>query len=118
MTARNLNIVDNSFVGTSATRADVFYTSSTSSVTDLDYLNIVDNVGGEFVLYRSGDWTPALTFYELDPDYTNVSGDAWDWDLHLSSSSPLLDAGDPAIQDADGGRSDMGAYGGQEGSSW
>ena len=118
LTARNLNIVDNSFVGTAATRADVFYTSSASSVTDLDYLNIVDNVGGEFVLYQSGDWTPALTSYELDPQYTNVSGDALDWDLHLSISSPLLDAGDPAIQDADGGRSDMGAYGGPKGASW
>jgi len=38
------------------------------------------------------------------------------WDLHLSADSDLVDAGDPTISDADGTRSDMGAYGGPYGS--
>ncbi len=34
------------------------------------------------------------------------------WDLHLAASSPLVDAGDPAILDPDASTSDVGAYGG------
>ncbi len=34
------------------------------------------------------------------------------WDLHLSTSSPLVDAGDPTLLDPDGSPSDIGAYGG------
>lgn len=33
-------------------------------------------------------------------------------DFHLAPTSPLRDAGDPAIDDADGSRADMGAYAG------
>lgn len=33
-------------------------------------------------------------------------------DFHLSAASPLIDAGDPELLDADGTRADMGAYGG------
>jgi len=33
-------------------------------------------------------------------------------DLHLANGSPCIDAGDPAILDLDGSRSDMGIYGG------
>lgn len=53
-----------------------------------------------------------------DPVFVDVSGDAADaWDLTLGAGSPLVDAGDPAILDEDGSRSDMGAYGGPS-SSW
>jgi hypothetical protein len=34
------------------------------------------------------------------------------WDFHLAAGSPLIDAGDPAVLDADGSASDIGAYGG------
>lgn len=52
------------------------------------------------------------------PDFVDVSSaDPLDWDLDLLSSSSLVDAGDPAILDADGSRNDMGAYGGP-GWSW
>ena len=118
LTARNVNALNNDFVGTSIARADFYYSAATSAAVDLDYMNFVDNTGGENLLYRSGSWTPAITSYELDPSYTDLGGDAWDWDLQMSSGSPLVDAGDPAILDADGSRSDMGAYGGPEGSSW
>jgi hypothetical protein len=38
-------------------------------------------------------------------------------DLHLASGSPAIDAGAPEINDGDGSRSDIGAYGGP-GSVW
>jgi len=52
-------------------------------------------------------------FLDYDPAAT-----ADDWDLHLTLSSSLVDAGDPAILDPDGSRSDMGAYGGPYAASW
>jgi len=41
-----------------------------------------------------------------------ASKDPLAWDLHLDTSSPLIDAGDAAILDPDGSPSDIGAYGG------
>lgn len=38
--------------------------------------------------------------------------------LHLALSSPLINAGDTAVLDADSSRSDMGVYGGPLGGSW
>ncbi len=45
-----------------------------------------------------------------DPLYADAPGG----DLRLALDSPALDAGDPAVLDPDGGRSDIGAYGGPE----
>ncbi len=54
-----------------------------------------------------------------DPQYTDTSdADPANWDLTLGSKSLLIDAGDPAIYDADKSTSDVGAYGGPEGASW
>jgi hypothetical protein len=39
-------------------------------------------------------------------------------DYHLQEFSPLIDAGDPAILDVDGSRSDIGCYGGPGGESY
>ncbi len=39
-------------------------------------------------------------------------------DLHLGKGSGMIDAGDPALDDADGSRNDVGVYGGPEGSGW
>ena len=47
----------------------------------------------------------------MDPHYL-VAPLAVDWDLHLSTTSPLIDAGDPTILDPDGSPSDIGVYGG------
>jgi hypothetical protein len=47
-----------------------------------------------------------------DPMYISDS------DFHLQMYSPLIDAGDPNILDVDGSRSDIGAYGGPEGTSY
>ena len=56
--------------------------------------------------------------WETDPLYEDTSSaDPTDWDLRLSSASPLIDAGDPSCQDTDGTVCDVGAYGGP-GGSW
>ncbi len=46
------------------------------------------------------------------------SGAPFYWDLHLALDSPLIDAGDPAVLDPDGSRSDIGIYGGPGAASW
>ena len=55
----------------------------------------------------------------VDPLYLDVSDDRpLQWDLHLSTASPLIDAGDPAILDPDGSRSDIGAWAGPAALDW
>lgn len=55
----------------------------------------------------------------LDPDFLDTtSPDPLEWDLHLSTASALIDAGDPAILDPDGSPSDIGAYGGPSAEFW
>ncbi len=56
---------------------------------------------------------------EGTPDYLNLTNaSAAAWDLTLGPSSTLRDAGDPAILDADGTRSDIGSRGGPLGLDW
>lgn len=49
----------------------------------------------------------------VDPGFAAWSGtpDCAATDLHLAATSPLRDAGDPALTDLDGSRSDIGAWG-------
>ncbi len=49
-----------------------------------------------------------------DPMFVNPDSG----DYRLQAYSPLIDAGDPGILDLDGSRSDIGAYGGPQGSSY
>jgi parallel beta-helix repeat protein len=44
----------------------------------------------------------------VDPDFVNPAAG----DFHLASGSDCVDAGDPALDDPDGSRADIGAYGG------
>jgi len=54
-----------------------------------------------------------------DPQFLDISNpDPLYWDLHVPANSPLVDAGDPAIADPDGGTSDIGAYGGPNAEFW
>ena len=56
---------------------------------------------------------------QCDPEFLDTSGaQAWTWDLHLDTTSALIDAGDSSISDPDGGASDMGAYGGPAAATW
>ena len=53
----------------------------------------------------------------VDPRFTDATDDG-DWsndDWSLRGTSPAIDAGDPAILDVDGSRSDLGGFGGVEG---
>ncbi len=112
----------------------------TSSQSRMDNVVIAFNgaeVGGGGVSVSNNGQAPAITYCDLHgnvPDdgsgwsyplgeEGNVSADPAfvsydqsappaDWDLSLSPNSSLIDAGNPDIEDPDGSRSDMGAYGG------
>jgi hypothetical protein len=59
------------------------------------------------------DPTGASSNVVADPGFLDTSAaDAELWDLHLGSSSTLVDGGDPTALDPDGLRSDIGLYGG------
>ena len=47
-----------------------------------------------------------------------VLPDPMDWDVHLGETSTLIDAGSPSLDDPDGSRSDMGAFGGPAAGEW
>jgi hypothetical protein len=51
----------------------------------------------------------------VEPGFAAYAPDGHPTDLHLAPGSPLIDAGDPALLDPDGSRSDIGAYGGPGG---
>ena len=54
-----------------------------------------------------------------NPEFLDITAlDAASWDLHLDTTSALIDAGEPASSDPDGGPADMGAYGGADADSW
>ena len=58
--------------------------------------------------------TACVACIEEDPLYA----DAEALDMTLQSGSPLINAGSFDLSDADGSRSDIGAYGGPDGASW
>ena len=76
---------------------------------NIDYCDVYDNESDEVRIGSS-----SLT---VDPDFTSFSSSTAPdtWDLTLSASSDLIDAGDPAIYDTDKTTSDIGAYGGPNG---
>jgi len=61
--------------------------------------------------YQTGTQVPPTNLF-LDPKFVNMDLQ----DYHLLSSSPCINAGnpDPAFNDIDGSRNDMGAYGGPD----
>ena len=73
--------------------------------------------GTEPVVRYNSLWNNEINFKNFTPDTTNIIvnpmfNDALNQDFHLQMFSPLIDAGDPAILDVDGSRSDIGIYGG------
>lgn len=54
----------------------------------------------------------------IDPGFLAYDSAGTPIDFHLSLASPLINAGDPAISDRDGTRSDLGLYGGARGDAW
>lgn len=72
-----------------------------------EYSDVYDCQNGNYV-----NVIPGTGCISANPQYVNPGTD-----FHLSSGSPCINSGDPAIDDEDGSRSDMGAYGGP-GSDW
>jgi len=80
----------------------------------------ITNGAASAVISYTGVFGNALGGYS-DSDQTGVAGnvavdpvfvDLASGDVHLSVGSPLIDAGDPSLDDPDGSRSDLGYYGG------
>ncbi len=88
-----------------------------SGSTDIQYSDVWDNTGGDY--QGTPDPTGSDGNLSVDPLFLDATSmDVLDWDLHLSTMSPLVDTGDPGILDPDGGSSDMGLYGGPHASAW
>jgi hypothetical protein len=99
---------------------------------------------GSYNLYRATNGTLSVRYSAIyDPQSDNVYGVTLDstnktgvpgyleapsldgstglWvvpDQHLALTSPLINAGDPSLYDADGSRADIGIYGGAGGNAW
>jgi hypothetical protein len=80
------------------------------------YSNFWDNRILDFWVGQQyhGSFDTTYGLIHVDPMFVNPDS----WDFHLQAYSPLIDAGDPAVLDIDGTRSDIGAYGGPGGSSY
>jgi hypothetical protein len=88
----------------------------------LSVANSIVSAGGVYV----DDGTPAWSYNDTYPasfvgmaDPTGTSGNlsvapGFDADLDLGAGSACVDAADPALEDPDGSRADMGAYGGPD----
>jgi len=79
------------------------------------YSNLWNN-DRDFAVNWSDDGTFDTTYGLIHADPMFADPDSGDF--RLQAFSPLIDAGDPNILDVDGSRSDIGAYGGQGGSSY
>ncbi len=92
------------------------YSDARTTVT-VNWTDAWGNEGGEYV--GMTDPTGTSGNVAVDPSFLDTSGRlAFDWDLHLGLSSPLVDAGNPAELDPDGSRSDIGPYGGEGADEW
>ena len=109
-TLRNVTVSSNR--GNDVTQAGgVYVAGATASVS---YTNVYGNDVANWV--GMDDPTGTDGNLSVDPGFTDASAvDAIDWDLMLAAGSGLIDAGDPAILDVDGSRSDLGAFGGPGG---
>ncbi len=74
--------------------------------------------GGSFITVKYNNlWNNQINYKNFTADSTNINSNPMfrnpdSLDFHLQMFSPLIDAGDPAILDVDGSRSDIGIYGG------
>jgi hypothetical protein len=112
-----LELLNTNVVGNSASSGGALATwySSYKGTTDISYSNFYDNGSSAFQGYS--DPVGADGNIEVDPLYTDTSAaDGVDWDLSLGAGSSCIDAGKASVKDADGSTSDIGAYGGPEGS--
>jgi len=89
--------------------------ASASSSATFEYVDAWGNVPDDYA--GLVDPTGADGNTSVDPQLLDVSApDPLDWDLHLATTSPLVDAG--ADLDPDGSPSDIGAFGGPDADAW
>jgi hypothetical protein len=134
-------VINGVIMGNSANYGGAIYSGEASSITVINTI-ITDNAAttsgsgiamdyanyGNFHQENSNmynddcvdGWYYCPTFsYEEDPEFVDTSdADPLNWDLHLASSSLLIDVGDSSLSDPDGSPSDMGAYGGSGAKGW
>ena len=106
------NIVADTPSGTGIYTGEAQTQAATPVVYDGWAANAVVDASGYFFVDGGVDGNVVTT----DPGFVAWSpdGDCADDDLRLLGSSPFKDAGDPALADLDGSRSDMGAHGGAD----
>jgi hypothetical protein len=116
ITAENVSVYGNSISGSAYGGAVYAYSSYTSGYS-FKYCNFNGNTSSEF--YGLSTVVGSSGNVSVSPGYSSTSGsDPATWSFTLSASSAMKNAGDPALSDADGSRSDIGAYGGPGGGSW
>ena len=112
--------------------ATVSITGSIVSHNSADDGGGVRYAGGSLIITSSDVWGNTPDQYSGVPNPTGVAGnvsvdpeflalsasDPAEWDLHLSTTSPLIGAGDASVLDPDGSPTDMGVYGGPEADGW
>jgi predicted outer membrane repeat protein len=107
-------IVDNTAPGGGG---GVYLSSMGSSTLSARYSNAWSNTPNDYE--NVTDPTGTSGNISVDPEMLNFTHwDPWEWDLHLATGSPLLDAGDPAGTDPDGSTADIGLFGGDLAGSW
>ena len=117
VTVTNVNVVGNTATADVVEGTGVAILLADGATLAWTYTNVFGHSGDAFF----GVTDPAGTDGNLavDPDYFRVNGtNPTSWNLTLKEGSPVQDAGDPAILDADDSVSDIGAYGGPLGDSW
>ena len=91
--------------------------SVVSGAPSLSHCDVEGNSPDDFA--GMADPTGADGNVSVPPEFMDLGPpDPLDWDLHLAPTSPLIDSGDAGLSDADGGPSDIGAYGGSGAASW
>lgn len=115
-TVHNTNVVRNEAVAERSPQgANVFHARDETVALIWAYSNVWDNQGMslDFGQGNTVAW-PQVDTLNADPLYVRTVGeDPLQWDLYLSSGSPMFDAGDPDLVDwYDSSRSDVGAFGG------
>ncbi|MBM4392252.1 MAG: hypothetical protein FJ090_14120 [Deltaproteobacteria bacterium] len=104
--------LDNTVIAyTSAGAALHMFDSRSASGLEATYLNLYGNTAGDV----GGELSVTPANLGVEPGFAGWNDDGRDNDSFvLTSTSLMRDAGNPSIIDADGSRSDIGAFGGPE----
>ncbi|MFT5458784.1 MAG: hypothetical protein ACI9K2_005292, partial [Myxococcota bacterium] len=108
----NVDISGNEVVGETTFGAGLDVGTDDPDAMEVRFSNVWGNTGADEV---SGIPSPVGVEgnVAVDPEYMDSTpAFPWWWELTLDSGSALEDAGDPALLDPDGTRSDIGAHGG------